>query len=88
MCLLFGTQERPKRINLSLQTRNGGHGGSFVPERALQSPVWFQPPLPFSLILLSPEGSTEGTRKGKRKDRKGGHKLSRGTQLGCPVSEA
>ena len=46
LSLLFGTQGRPRRLKLLLQTRNGGHGGAFVPRRALQGPARFQCVMP------------------------------------------
>ena len=42
--------------------RNGGHRGTFVPEKACRVLLGFNPP--FSLIFLNSEGNRVGTRKG------------------------
>ena len=62
MCLLFGTQERPRRLKLLFSTRNRGHGGALCPGGPLRVLLGFKSS--FSLALLTLKGNRSDARKG------------------------
>ena len=80
LCLLFGTQGRPRRLKLSINKKQGTQRDFCTWE----GPDWvllaFNPP--FSLIFLNPEGN-RGQNKEENKvlDREVNYKLGRGTQF-------